>query len=282
MGAIRKAFKIKNTIRHPIHAATKPVRRVVRKAVVPKGVWKTYYKAKTISTVVHNPISATVRSLDGIGSSKNHGNGKTYSDLNRERERLYRDIQRLSKTANKSSRYNYSDRRLLATYKTELNQINREIDSVYSSTGRKDPVSTNVGYGENSSADDSTEVLKSIVFSFCILVVACFVIMAFVQQGQQNAEKADTVQAAYTACKVEGLKLVEDSYGSPSIEGEDVAPETVSCLAEQMGIPDTFTTDKHGDIRDWGDYTMAVHNYDPYNVLTSETEYSVEITFDRS
>lgn len=80
MGAIRKAFKIKNAVRHPIHTATRPVRRTVRKAVVPKSVRKASYKVRSVSTAVHNPISTAVRSLDsdnlkrrknGASSSKN-------------------------------------------------------------------------------------------------------------------------------------------------------------------------------------------------------------------
>ena len=49
-----------------------------------------------------------------------------------------------------------------------------------------------------------------------------------------------------------------------------------------MGVEDTFTTDERVDIPEWGDYRMDVFNLDPYNVVTPETEYSVEISFKRS
>ena len=64
MGAIRKAFKVKNAVRHPIHTATRPIRRSVRKAVVPKSIRKASYKVRSVSTAIHNPVSTAVRSLD--------------------------------------------------------------------------------------------------------------------------------------------------------------------------------------------------------------------------
>lgn len=70
MGAIRKAFKVKNAVRHPIHTATRPVRRTVRKAVVPKSVRTASYKVRSVSTAVHNPISTAIRSLDSDNLKK--------------------------------------------------------------------------------------------------------------------------------------------------------------------------------------------------------------------
>ena len=115
-----------------------------------------------------------------------------------------------------------------------------------------------------------------------VVFLVLFVVMSFVQQHQQNAEKTNMIQAAYSACRSDGLQLVDDYDGSPSIKGENVSSQTVSCLAEHMGVEDTFTTDERGDIQEWGDYRMDVFNLDPYNVVTPETEYSVEISFKRS
>lgn len=285
MGAIRKAFKVKNAIRHPIHTATRPVRRTVRKAVVPKSVRKAYYKTKSVSTAVHNPISASVRSLDGIVTSTNRNN-KTYSDLSRERERLYREIRRLSKTVAHTSSHNVSVHSSLSEYKTRLKQIDEEIDSINSSTNQTSSkyVSTisNVNFAATSSAHEGAEAAKTIFGFLGILFLVLFVIMSFVQQHQQNSEKASTIETAYSACQADSLQLVDDYEGSPSIKGENVSPQTVSCLAKHMGVEDTFTSDERGDIQEWGDYRMDVFNRDPYNVVTPETEYSVEITFQRS
>lgn len=74
MGAIRRAFRVKNAVRHPIHTATRPVRRAVRKAVVPRSVRKVSYKVRSVSTAVHNPVSTAVRSLDSDNWKKNGDN----------------------------------------------------------------------------------------------------------------------------------------------------------------------------------------------------------------
>lgn len=60
MGAIRKAFKIKNTIRHPARSATHSVRRSVYKAVVPKSARKVSYQVPSVRNAAHNPISASL------------------------------------------------------------------------------------------------------------------------------------------------------------------------------------------------------------------------------
>lgn len=284
MGAIRKAFKVKNAISHPIHTATRPVRRTIRKAVVPKGVRKAYYKTKSVSTAVHNPISASVRSLDGISTSTNRHN-KKYSDLSRERERLYREIRRLSKTTNRTSSHYVSDHSSLSEYRTRLKQIDEEIDSISSSANHVSSEydsTASSNYAAASSDSGGAEAAKEIFGFIGVVFLVLFVVMSFVQQHQQNAEKTNMIQAAYSACRSDGLQLVDDYDGSPSIKGENISSQTVSCLAEHMGVEDTFTTDERGDIQEWGDYRMDVFNLDPYNVVTPETEYSVEISFKRS
>lgn len=104
MGVIRKAFRVKNTVMHPIHAATRPVRRAVRKAVVPKSVRKASYTVRSASTAIHNPISTAVRSLDsdnwkkkGTGSRPSgqsmrgttHGTGTVLAKAGGRREYRY-------------------------------------------------------------------------------------------------------------------------------------------------------------------------------------------------
>lgn len=101
MGYIRKAFRVKNTVMHPVHTATRPVRRAVRKAVLPKSVRKVSYKTRTVSTALHNPVSATFRALDSDSFGSSRSTQRTSTGL---RGRGYRS----SSYGSSSRRYSYS------------------------------------------------------------------------------------------------------------------------------------------------------------------------------
>lgn len=281
MGTIRKAFKIKNTIRHPIHAATRPVRRTVRKAVVPKSARKAYYKTKTVSTAVHNPISTSIRSLDGISTSTKRRKSNLYSDTSRERKRLYRELQHFSKTAGRTSSLSDSSHSSLPGDRGRLNRLDSVTpDTKHASSAYDSKIYVN--HDDASSVDSDAEFIKTIPAFFMVLIFLIVIGMCFIEQYQDNKEKADTIREAYSACQTDNLQLTKDHDDSPSIKGEDVSPQTVSCLAEHMGIEDTFTPDKEGGLQERGDYRMLVYNFDPSNVVSSKEEYSVEITFQRS
>lgn len=108
MGVIRKAFKVKNTVRHPIRSATRSVKRSAYKAVVPKSVRKASYKAKSVSTSIHHPVSSAIRALDSgpttaqLAYQRKRKEAAEFRSRQATNEKLCRDTYRYSKKDQKT------------------------------------------------------------------------------------------------------------------------------------------------------------------------------------
>lgn len=118
-----------------------------------------------------------------------------------------------------------------------------------------------------------------------LIALTIVVAVAIVGQDSLNGGKRATMERAYAACKdadegsdvplKSGIRMSEDSNHINITGG--ATPATVTCLANQLGIDDTFTTTSGGAIRQWGDYSMRVFDPDPYHQGSEHTMYELTL-----